>query len=104
MPAHHRALALCLLGLLLIAACGSAEPMATPVPPTATQTAFLPTEPATPTQTPEPARSPAPATTETPEPTPTIASLGQEQVLANLVAFARLYGYVRYFHPSDEAA
>jgi C-terminal processing protease CtpA/Prc len=24
--------------------------------------------------------------------------------VANLVAFARLYGYVRYFHPSDEAA
>ncbi len=25
-------------------------------------------------------------------------------MLANLVVFARLYGYVRYFHPSDEAA
>ena len=24
--------------------------------------------------------------------------------LANLTAFARLYGYVRYFHPSDESA
>ena len=26
------------------------------------------------------------------------------RALANLVAFARIYGYVRYFHPSDEAA
>lgn len=26
------------------------------------------------------------------------------QALENLAAFARLYGYVRYFHPSDEAA
>ena len=26
------------------------------------------------------------------------------QELANLVAFARLYGYVRFFHPSDQAA
>ncbi len=28
----------------------------------------------------------------------------QAPSVANLVAFARLYGYVRYFHPSDEAA
>lgn len=27
-----------------------------------------------------------------------------ERGLANLTAFARLYGYVRFFHPSDEAA
>ncbi|MCI0465048.1 MAG: hypothetical protein L0Z62_49640, partial [Gemmataceae bacterium] len=27
-----------------------------------------------------------------------------ERELDNLVAFARLLGYVRYFHPSDEAA
>jgi len=27
-----------------------------------------------------------------------------DNYLANLTAFARLYGYVRYFHPSDEAA
>src|SRR6185503_3613476 len=26
------------------------------------------------------------------------------QGLANLTAFARLYGYVRHFHPSDQAA
>lgn len=28
----------------------------------------------------------------------------EEQRLVNLRAFARLYGYVKYFHPSDEAA
>ncbi len=28
----------------------------------------------------------------------------EEQVSRNLRAFAKLYGYVRYFHPSDEAA
>lgn len=27
----------------------------------------------------------------------------QEQAITNLRAFAKLYGYVRYFHPSDEA-
>ena len=26
------------------------------------------------------------------------------QTIDNLVAFAKLYGYIRYFHPSDEAA
>ena len=30
--------------------------------------------------------------------------LTDEQELANLVAFAQLYGIVRYFHPSDQAA
>jgi C-terminal processing protease CtpA/Prc len=34
----------------------------------------------------------------------TLPPPSQDQVLANLFAFARLYGYVRYFHPSDEAA
>ncbi|NIV32351.1 MAG: peptidase S41, partial [Anaerolineae bacterium] len=42
--------------------------------------------------------------TETPEPTSTVESPSEAQVLANLEAFARLYGYMRYFHPSDEAA
>ncbi len=28
----------------------------------------------------------------------------QEATTANLVAFAKVYGYVKYFHPSDEAA
>ena len=28
----------------------------------------------------------------------------EEQVIGNLRAFAKLYGYVRFFHPSDEAA
>lgn len=28
----------------------------------------------------------------------------QGRRIANLEAFARLYGYVRFFHPSDEAA
>ncbi|MFT3932050.1 MAG: S41 family peptidase [Chitinophagaceae bacterium] len=27
-----------------------------------------------------------------------------QQTVGNLIAFAKLYGYVRYFHPSDEAA
>jgi C-terminal processing protease CtpA/Prc len=37
-----------------------------------------------------------------------ISCFGQQQAnqqkLKNVAAFARLYGYVRYFHPSDEAA
>ena len=28
----------------------------------------------------------------------------EEQLYTNLEAFSKLYGYVRYFHPSDEAA
>jgi hypothetical protein len=28
----------------------------------------------------------------------------KEEIHTNLEAFARLYGYVRYFHPSDESA
>jgi C-terminal processing protease CtpA/Prc len=80
----------------------------TPTPrPTSTASPTL-TETPTPTATasPTPAETPAPSpsATETPTPTPTVESRSDEQVLANLVAFARLYGYVRYFHPSDEAA
>lgn len=30
--------------------------------------------------------------------------INQEKQVANLETFAKLYGYVRYFHPSDEAA
>ena len=118
MSTRHRTLLLILLVSLLTAACGSAEPTATSAPPTVTQTplpprdtpvpatdtALPPTETATPTQTTEPTSTPAPTATETPEPTPTVESPSEEQVLENLVAFARLYGYVRYFHPSDEAA
>ena len=118
MSSRHRMLTVVLLVSLLTAACGSAEPtaisppptaMQTPIPPTdtpvlPTDTALPPTEKAAPTQTPEPTSTPAPTATETPEPTPTIESPSDEQVLANLVAFARLYGYMRYFHPSDEAA
>ncbi|MCL5952736.1 MAG: S41 family peptidase [Chloroflexi bacterium] len=36
-------------------------------------------------------------------PTPATSS-GQDRSLENLVAFTRLLGYVRHFHPSDEAA
>lgn len=114
---HRRALVLVLLVSLLTAACGSAEPTTTSAPPAATQTSFPPTDTpppptdtappptkaATATQTPEPTSTPAPTATETPIPTPTIEPPSDEQVLANLVAFARLYGYIRYFHPSDEA-
>jgi len=32
------------------------------------------------------------------------AEPGEEQVIRNLRAFSKLYGYVRFFHPSDEAA
>lgn len=28
----------------------------------------------------------------------------EDQIYSNIVAFAKLYGYVRYFHPSDEVA
>jgi C-terminal processing protease CtpA/Prc len=117
MSTRHRAFVLVLLVSLLSATCGSAQPTATPPLPTATwtslpsthtpvpstDTARAPTETAAPTQTPEPTRTPAPTATETPEPMPTAESPSDKQVLANLVAFARLYGYVRYFHPSDEA-
>jgi hypothetical protein len=32
------------------------------------------------------------------------ADPGEEQVIRNLRAFSKLYGYVRFFHPADEAA
>lgn len=32
------------------------------------------------------------------------ADQGEEQVIRNLRAFSKLYGYVRFFHPADEAA
>ena len=32
------------------------------------------------------------------------AAVAQDQRIQNLRAFAKLYGYVRYFHPSDEAS
>lgn len=34
---------------------------------------------------------------------PSAAPSAQEQIITNLRAFTKLYGYVRYFHPSDEA-
>ncbi len=37
-------------------------------------------------------------------PIATSIPLTQEQEIANLVAFTRLYGVVRYFHPSDQVA
>lgn len=40
--------------------------------------------------------------TDTPAPTSS-APPGEEQILTNLTAFAKLYGYIRYFHPSDQA-
>lgn len=45
----------------------------------------------------------SPAATIPPSSAPTNSAPSQEQVLTNLRAFAKLYGYVRYFHPSDEA-
>ncbi|GAA0339535.1 S41 family peptidase [Bacillus carboniphilus] len=32
------------------------------------------------------------------------SNLTEEQITNNIKAFAKLYGYIRYFHPSDEAA
>lgn len=61
--------------VLLLAACSTPQPTSTP------QNAL--------------AFTPTPAMRESPS---------DGQVIANLAAFARLYGYVRYFHPSDEAA
>ncbi len=47
---------------------------------------------------------PAPAP-QIPTPSPAIAGPDREHTpLSNLIAFARLYGYIRYFHPSDQAA
>jgi C-terminal processing protease CtpA/Prc len=43
----------------------------------------------------------APAEAVAPQAAPTLTP---EQVISNLRAFAKLYGYVRYFHPSDEAS
>lgn len=116
---HIRIIATVMVILTLVVGCGKAEPTVTPVPPIDTPvplaaTAVLPTNtpvpptvtampvppPATPTPTPTVTASPTPTET----PTPTVEPPSDEQVLANLVAFARLYGYVRYFHPSDEAA
>ena len=33
-----------------------------------------------------------------------ISSPAEDQGIRNLRAFAKLYGYVKYFHPSDEAS
>jgi C-terminal processing protease CtpA/Prc len=52
----------------------------------------------------QPTLIPTPTAMPIPTPMPTSPPSGDEQVMANLAAFARLYGYVRYFHPSDEAA
>jgi len=39
-------------------------------------------------------------------PTQTVeySTVNEEQQLKNLIAFSRLYGYIRYFHPSDQVA
>lgn len=54
------------------------------------------------TQTPTSVEPTATAVLPTPTTSPTSLPLTAEQELANLVAFARLYGVVRYFHPSDQ--
>ena len=58
------------------------DPLPSPVPPTASP---LP-----------------PATLPPPSPTAVSPPLTREQEIANLVAFGRLYGLIRYFHPSDQ--
>lgn len=80
---------------LLLFGCRSEKPIiptpaaaissSTSVPSTHTPTAVEPTATAVPS---------------TPTTSPTSLPLTAEQELANLVAFARLYGVVRYFHPS----
>ncbi|MBK8905652.1 MAG: hypothetical protein IPM53_31005 [Anaerolineaceae bacterium] len=67
--------------------------------PTAAAVSPTPSLPAT--DRPQPTELPA---TLPPRPTaaPTSPPLTSEQELANLVAFARLYGVVRYFHASDQ--
>ncbi len=45
----------------------------------------------------------SPAATIPPSSAQTNSAPSQEQILTNLRAFTKLYGYVRYFHPSDEA-
>lgn len=35
---------------------------------------------------------------------PVVIKPSQEQYYTNLMAFGKLYGYIRYFHPSDESA
>jgi C-terminal processing protease CtpA/Prc len=94
---------------LTSASCQSSS-TSTPLPPAFT-VASLPTATATSTPLP-PAPAPtslsptwtiAPSRTPLPTPTATNPPSGDEQTLANLAALARLYGYVRYFHPSDQA-
>jgi C-terminal processing protease CtpA/Prc len=38
------------------------------------------------------------------EPEESMPKADEDQLLSNLIAFSRLYGYIRYFHPSDQAA
>ena len=102
MSARHRALALLLLGSLLAAGCGPAEPTPTAVP--ATAVALAPTDtlppptatpvPPTPTLTPvppTPTLTPAPPTataTRTPQPTPTPTSTPRPAATPGLPRFA----------------
>ncbi len=94
--------------LSIISASCQPSPAHTPIPPSSTAT-LLPTDthtPLPPTPTPTsipPTQTPTPTKTPVPTPTATDTPPSDEQVLANLVALARLYGYVRYFHPSDQA-
>jgi hypothetical protein len=73
------------------------------VPEGATPTAV----PSGPTPLASPTRTPLPAATAVNVLTPPPAGesgINDTQRLENLVAFSRLFGYVRYFHPSDQVA
>ena len=85
--------ALFLTTCLLLFGCRSEKPI---VSTPAATISSPPSAVNTPTPTPlEPTATAVP-------PNPTSLPLTAEQELANLVAFARLYGVVRYFHPSDQ--
>ena len=88
---------LILLAVLLVAGCRSDS---APSPATTTTVSLTPLSA---TATTLPATSPPAAATAVP-PTATPIPLTAEQEVANLVAFAQLYGLVRYFHPSDQVA
>ncbi|MCP5099061.1 MAG: hypothetical protein GY943_26205 [Chloroflexi bacterium] len=88
-----------LLFILLLASCRP-----DPAPPSPTATAVPPSTPsATETAVPPTTTPISPTATAVPV-TPTPIPLTAEQELANLIAFARLYGVVRYFHPSNQVA
>ncbi len=115
MNIHRSLIAVSILLLVAVSGCAGSTPTLTRqintlVPATLTLLPASATpDPITPTSTDLPAAGTQAPTrtstaTDTPAQTATAELPDREQVIANLVAFARLYGYIRYFHPSDQAA